>query len=109
MQSCPSNFQYWFTWRHRCSKKAENVCKVKAMSPGDLNRFLPLDELEVRVLQLNQGRKSSSVPKIEFIKQDSSSDQEAEQEEQTQDVESHFPVRLKIKETKSKRLITGKI
>lgn len=79
------------------------------MSPGDLNRFLPLDELEVRVLQLNQGRKSSSVPKIEFIKQDSSSDQEAEQEEQTQDVESHFPVRLKIKETKPKRLITGKI
>ncbi|XP_023941568.2 uncharacterized protein LOC112048312 [Bicyclus anynana] len=92
--------RYWFTWRHRCSKKAENVNKIKTMSPGDLHRFLPLDELEVRVLQLHQKQKGS-IPKVEYIKQDSESDIEHEQDEET-----HFPVKVQIKEIKTMRPTT---
>ncbi|XP_034827976.1 uncharacterized protein [Maniola hyperantus] len=107
--------RYWFTWRHRCSKKAENVHKIKTETPKDLHRFLPLDEIEVRVLQLNQTRKVRPMPVVEFVKErDSDSEQEYDQDlEQTQQVscvqQSTFPIQVQLKEMneiKNKRLTT---
>lgn len=46
-------FQYWFEWRHKCRKKAANARRFQSDSEAGPNRCIPLNDLEVRVLELS--------------------------------------------------------
>lgn len=48
-----STFQYWFEWRHKCRKKAANSRRFRSGPDGGTNRCIPLNDLEVRVLELS--------------------------------------------------------
>lgn len=56
-------FQYWFEWRHKCRKKAADARRFQSGA----NRFVPLNDLEIRVVELS-GKGSvnatDSVPKV---------------------------------------------
>ncbi|XP_050551473.1 uncharacterized protein LOC118273756 [Spodoptera frugiperda] len=45
--------KYWFEWRHKCRKKAANARRFRSGSEGGSNRCIPLNDLEVRVLELS--------------------------------------------------------
>ncbi|CAG4998109.1 unnamed protein product [Parnassius apollo] len=45
--------KYWFEWRHKCRRKAADARRFQSTSDGGPNRFVPLNDLEVRVLQLS--------------------------------------------------------
>ncbi|XP_075991636.1 uncharacterized protein LOC142986944 [Anticarsia gemmatalis] len=44
--------KYWFEWRHKCRKKAANARRFRCGADGSSNRYVPLNDLEVRVLDL---------------------------------------------------------
>ncbi|CAB3230709.1 unnamed protein product [Arctia plantaginis] len=71
--------KYWFEWRHKCRKKAANARRLQSGSDSGPNRFVPLNDLEVRVLELSgKGNvdvtASSSHQFDDFIAEDSDSE-----------------------------------
>lgn len=72
-------FQYWFEWRHKCRKKAANVRRFRSGSDNGPNRCIPLNDLEVRVLELSgkgsvTAAVSSSSQLDNFLAEDSDSE-----------------------------------
>lgn len=72
-------FQYWFEWRHKCRKKATNARRMRSGSEGGTNRCIPLNDLEVRVLELSgkgsvAAADSSSNDVDNFLAEDSDSE-----------------------------------
>ncbi|CAG9784239.1 unnamed protein product [Diatraea saccharalis] len=45
--------KYWFEWRHKCRRKASDARRYQSSNDGNTNRFIPLNDLEVRVLELS--------------------------------------------------------
>ncbi|CAG9566671.1 unnamed protein product [Danaus chrysippus] len=71
--------KYWFEWRHRCRKKAANARRFQTKNTSGSHRFVPLNDLEVRVLDLNgKGSVSATISssnKLEnFLADDSESE-----------------------------------
>ncbi|CAH2067182.1 unnamed protein product, partial [Iphiclides podalirius] len=72
--------KYWFEWRHKCRRKAADARRFKSKSDGGTNRFAPLNDLEVRVLELSgKGSVAAAVPSSkqleDFMAEDSDSEQ----------------------------------
>ncbi|KPJ12735.1 hypothetical protein RR48_02637 [Papilio machaon] len=73
--------KYWFEWRHKCRRKAADARRFQSTSEGGTNRFVPLNDLEVRVLELSgKGSVTSSKPNTkqieDFIAENSDSEQQ---------------------------------
>ncbi|KAJ8729261.1 hypothetical protein PYW08_000842 [Mythimna loreyi] len=71
--------KYWFEWRHKCRKKAANARRFQSGSEGSQNRCVPLNDLEVRVLELSgkgsvTAADSSSNQLDSFLAEDSDSE-----------------------------------
>ncbi|XP_059046208.1 uncharacterized protein LOC131841863 [Achroia grisella] len=71
--------KYWFEWRHKCRRKAADVRRFQSASGGGSNRFVPLNDLEVRVLELSgKGSVTASVSSSKqlenFLAEDSDSE-----------------------------------
>ncbi|KAM3964667.1 uncharacterized protein ACR2FA_001057 [Aphomia sociella] len=71
--------KYWFEWRHKCRRKAADVRRFQSAPNGSSNRFVPLNDLEVRVLELSgKGSVTASVPSSKqlenFLAEDSDSE-----------------------------------
>ncbi|XP_068621484.1 uncharacterized protein [Battus philenor] len=72
--------KYWFEWRHKCRRKAADARRFQSASEGGTNRFVPLNDLEVRVLELSgkgtvTAAASTSKQLEEFMADDSDSEQ----------------------------------
>ncbi|XP_049882670.1 uncharacterized protein LOC126378370 [Pectinophora gossypiella] len=75
--------KYWFEWRHKCRKKAADARRYQSGSDMGRNRFVPLNDLEIRVLELSgKGSVTPSVPMSQqlddFLAEDSDSEQPLE-------------------------------
>nr|XP_021185878.2 uncharacterized protein LOC110373078 [Helicoverpa armigera] len=71
--------KYWFEWRHKCRKKAANARRFGSGSDAGPNRCIPLNDLEVRVLELSgkgsvSAAMSSSNQLDNFLADDSDSE-----------------------------------
>ncbi|KAJ8726524.1 hypothetical protein PYW07_001222 [Mythimna separata] len=71
--------KYWFEWRHKCRKKAANARRIQSGAEGSQNRCIPLNDLEVRVLELSgkgsvAAADSSSSQLDSFLAEDSDSE-----------------------------------
>ncbi|XP_026757356.2 uncharacterized protein LOC113517037 [Galleria mellonella] len=71
--------KYWFEWRHKCRRKAADVRRFQSAPGGGSNRFVPLNDLEVRVLELSgKGSVAASIPSSKqldnFLAEDSDSE-----------------------------------
>ncbi|XP_063839201.1 uncharacterized protein LOC135088255 [Ostrinia nubilalis] len=71
--------KYWFEWRHKCRKKAADARRYQTQPDGSSSRFIPLDDLEVRVLALS-GKGSLGSSKKRSKQQDNSSSDDSDSE-----------------------------
>lgn len=68
--------QYWFEWRHKSRKKANDARRFEEGPCGGPSRFAPLNDLEVRVLALSGSNlvrtKSKPIKELENMLADNS-------------------------------------
>lgn len=67
-----NTFQYWFEWRHKCRKKAADTRRYDTEAYKGRNRFIPLNDLEVRVIELcgKASNESTSGPSVSHMEND---------------------------------------
>lgn len=93
-------FQYWFEWRHKCRKKAADARRFQSGA----NRFVPLNDLEIRVLELIGKDTAIDASKVSsqlesFLAEDSDSD--------SQPLENIKVQALSAKKSRPRRFATG--
>ncbi|XP_072936967.1 uncharacterized protein [Epargyreus clarus] len=89
--------KYWFEWRHKCRRKAADARRFQSAPDGGPNRFVPLNDLEVRVLALSgKGSVTATVTLSNKYESVAADDSDSEQNHEVPP-ENSSPVNVKTR------------
>ncbi|CAG4944069.1 unnamed protein product [Colias eurytheme] len=92
--------KYWFEWRHKCRKKAANAKKFQSDPNASSSRFVPLNDLEIRVLELNgEGSVSAAVSSSKQLENFITENSDNEDVSNDESIDESVPVKVKVRQS----------